>query len=159
MIPRKPLHVLLEPCGDTLGLVLPPDDGSGPVFPELWQAEVLATTVAMSQRGVFSWKEWVECFSAEITTQPQRPDEDANAAYYRQWLAALERMLCERGLTSDLEVAETTEHWRRSYLHTEHGRPVQFRRDLPPVGFHDHDHHHGQDMKPAPVAVSHARTI
>ena len=52
------------------------------------------------------------------------------------------------------EITATADHWRRSYLHTPHGKPVGLRRDLPdvpiPVG---HVHHHRHRNSTTPVAV------
>lgn len=156
------LHELLEPCGDQ-ALPLPKDDVNQPIFPEPWQAEVLATTVELSRKGVFTWKAWVECFSAEIARSPQFQDEDPNDAYYRQWLAALETILLQCGVVQKYDLIATTEHWRRSYVHTEHGKPVQFRRDLPATEFHEHEHEHEHEHRPddevlvaKPVAISRA---
>jgi nitrile hydratase accessory protein len=137
-------------------------DEDAPVFAEPWQAEAFATTVALSRGGAFTWKEWTETFGAEIKRHPQAPDEDAGAAYYRQWLAALEALLYKRALTNPSDVADTAEHWRRSYLNTAHGSPVAFSRnwrapqgDDPSSGEHDHRHgHEDHDQVPRPVAIS-----
>lgn len=131
------------------------------VFAEPWQAQAFATAVQLSRRGLFAWSEWVSVFSAEIARHPQRADEDSDAAYYRQWLAALETILTGKGAVSAAEIAATMEHWRRSYLNTPHGAPIEFRRDWPDAPDpdedhgHDHDHHHdGHPAHRAPVAVS-----
>jgi nitrile hydratase accessory protein len=57
----------------------------GPPFSEPWMAQAFACAVHLSRQGLFTWNEWVDVFSAEIKAHPQRPDEDANVAYYRQW--------------------------------------------------------------------------
>lgn len=87
----------------------------------------------LSRAGHFTWAEWVAAFSGEITTSPQEEGEDINTAYYRQWMQALEKIVGLRGMTTDAEVAEYQEHWRRSYFHTEHGKPVEFRKGLAPI--------------------------
>lgn len=140
------------------------DEEAPPVFAEPWQAQAFATSVQLSRRGIFSWADWVSVFSAEIARHPQRADEESDTAYYRQWLAALETILAERGVLNPAEIAETQEHWRRSYLHTPHGQPIEFRRDLHDASEGaaeggDHDHHHAQDraQSSAPIAVSPAR--
>ena len=125
-------------------------------FAEPWQAETLATTVELSRRGVFTWKQWVERFSTEIRDNPQREGEDANTAYYRQWLAALEQLLASLGIADSRQIDAAQEDWRRSYLHTEHGKPVQFRRGLAPVDAdidHHHHHHDHGAIHPNPVAI------
>src|SRR5689334_15204931 len=70
----------------------------GPAFAEPWMAQVFACAVHLSRQGLFTWNEWVDVFSAEIKAHPQQPGEAANAAYYRQWLAALETIVGLRGL-------------------------------------------------------------
>jgi nitrile hydratase accessory protein len=135
-------------------------DGA-PGFGQPWHAEAFGTSLALSQAGLFSWAEWVEIFSREIRTNPQRADEDSEAAYYRQWLAALETVLEEHATLTAEEIAETAEHWRRSYLNTPHGKPIAFSRewqDSPGLDHrhrHDHGHHHaGHARVCQPIAIS-----
>jgi nitrile hydratase accessory protein len=132
-----------------------------PGFGQPWHAEAFGTSLALSQAGLFSWAEWVETFSREIRTNPQRANEDSEAAYYRQWLAALEAVLTEHAMLTAEEIAETAEHWRRSYLNTPHGEPIAFSRewqDSPEPDHHhrhDHGHHHpGHAGVLQPVAIS-----
>lgn len=132
-----------------------------PGFGQPWHAEAFATSLALSQAGLFTWAEWVEIFSCEIRTNPQRPDEDSEAAYYRQWLAALETVLETHASLTSQEIAETAEHWRRSYLNTPHGQPIAFSReweDSPALDHphrHDHEHHHRSHAGVLqPVAIS-----
>jgi nitrile hydratase accessory protein len=134
---------------------------SVPGFGQPWHAEAFGTSLALSQAGLFSWAEWVEIFSSEIRTNPQRADEDSEAAYYRQWLAALETVLAKHAMLTAEEIAETAEHWRRSYLNTPHGKPIAFSRewqDSPELDHqhrHDHGHHHaGHAGVFQPVAIS-----
>lgn len=144
---------------------------NGPAFSEPWQAEAFALTMQLSRAGHFTWAEWVAAFSSEITASPQEEGEDVNTAYYRQWMQALEKIVGYRGMATDDEVADYQEHWRRSYFHTEHGKPVEFRKGLAPIPpgaleelDHEHDHHHHEhchagdhETRSGPVAVSPAR--
>jgi nitrile hydratase accessory protein len=137
-----------------------------PGFGQPWHAEDFATSLALSQAGLFSWAEWVETFSQEIRTNPQRSDEDSEAAYYRQWLAALETVLEKHTTLTSEEIAETAEHWRRSYLNTPHGKPIAFSREWqdPPTldhhHRHDHGHHHPSHVGiRQPVAISPPATV
>lgn len=104
-------------------------DGSS-AFEEPWQAQAFATVVALHRRGLFRWEEWVEILSAAIRDLPQTAGERANAAYYRQWLAALEGLLAKLGLVQTQEVERAQEDWRLSYLRTVHGQPVVLQRGL-----------------------------
>jgi nitrile hydratase accessory protein len=129
----------------------------GPGFAEPWQAQAFACAIQLSRRGVFSWAEWVETFSAEIKANPAQPDETSNAAYYRQWLAALEAILARKGALSGGEIDMRQEEWRRAYLNTPHGEPVELAHARTPPAVGGHHHHHEEDETPKPVAVSPAR--
>ena len=142
---------------------LEPNEIGNTTFAEPWHAELFAITVQLSRQGAFSWNRWVERLSQEIAARPQRTDENADEAYYRQWLGALEAILSENALLARNEIEDTQEHWRRSYLNTPHGSPVELRRDLPPIAdeasldhnhHHSHPHHHSEGLSLAPVAVS-----
>lgn len=135
-----------------------------PNFENPWHAEAFGTMLAVFESGLFPWSEWVEIFSMEIRAHPAQADEHSQAAYYRQWLAALETILVKhRALTPD-EIAETSEHVRRSFLNTPHGKPIVFSRQWPadPTANllapgqqeADHDHSHRHTPNPRPVAVS-----
>lgn len=145
----------LDPCRSDL-TSLASDDIGAPKFGEPWHAQVFGLSMALAQAGVFTWGKWVETFSAEIRRNPQQGMETSEEAYYRQWSEALIYLLGELELMNDEEMGETVEHWRRSYLVTEHGKPIVFRRDLPPIedDIPDHHHHHAPKAPPAPVSVS-----
>jgi nitrile hydratase accessory protein len=131
-----------------------PGRDDGPSFAEPWHAQAFAAAVALSKAGFFTWSEWVDVFAAEIAREPQRPGEDNDAAYYRQWLAALEKLLVERGLATGKEISATAEDWRRSYLQTPHGKPVHLRRDLPDISVTvEDDIHHEHRASAVPVTV------
>ena len=125
-------------------------------FAEPWQAEAFATAIHLSRKGVFTWTEWVEVFSAEIKARPQTQGETANAAYFRQWLAALERIVGLKGAASSAEIDARQETWRQAYLNTPHGAPVELANAARPPsakGHHHHDHDHDH-APPKPVTVS-----
>src|SRR5215472_7096588 len=127
----------------------------GPAFAEPWMAQAFACTVHLSRRGLFTWSEWVDVFSAEIKAHPQQFGEAANAAYYRQWLAALETMVGLKGAASTAEISERQETWRRAYLNTPHGNPVELHHAAAPpsAAAHDHHRHDHQHGAPEPVSV------
>ena len=130
----------------------------GPPFGEPWMAQAFACAVHLSRQGLFIWNEWVDVFSAEIKAHPQRPDEAANAAYYRQWLAALETIVGLKGAASRGEIDERQEAWRKAYRNTPHGQPIELHHAVaPPAAAAHHDHGHHQHGAPEPVSVSPAR--
>lgn len=150
------LLAALDPCRSNLADVKATDVGA-PKFAQAWHAQVFGLAMALARAGLFSWKTWVETMSAEIRAHPQLPGESPEDAYYRQWEASLSRLLAEKNAASEGELQDTAQHWRRSYLHTEHGKPILFRRDLPELDHHDdhHHHHHGDaGLMAAPVTIS-----
>lgn len=75
-------------------------DNEGPVFDQPWQAQAFSLLLHLHQTGLFPWKDWVQTFSDEIKASPAQPGESINDAYYRQWIAAMERMVTALGLTA-----------------------------------------------------------
>jgi nitrile hydratase accessory protein len=129
----------------------------GPAFAEPWMAEAFACAVHLNRRGLFAWSEWVKVFSDEIKAHPQQPGEEADAAYYRQWLAALEMIVGLKGAASTAEISERQETWRRAYLNTPHGQPVELHHAAAPPQAPHHHHGHHQHGTPEPISVSPAR--
>ena len=131
----------------------------GPAFAEPWMAQVFACAVHLSQQGLFTWNEWVEVFSAEIKAHPQQQGEAANAAYYRQWLTALETIVGVKGAASKAEITEREEIWRQAYLNTPHGEPIELHNagGPPATTAQHHRHHDDHQHTPKPVSVSSAR--
>lgn len=150
------LVAALDPCRSTLADLQATDLGA-PKFAQPWHAQVFGLAMALARSGLFTWETWVRTMSAEIRAHPQRAGESPEDAYYRQWEASLSQLLQANSATNETELLDTAEHWRRSYLHTEHGKPIVFRRDLPEVD-HDDDHHHHPHgeagIKAAPISVS-----
>jgi nitrile hydratase accessory protein len=101
-----------------------PADHDGRVFAEPWQASAFALAVHLSERGAFAWNEWSAALGLEIEAAAQRGPEEA-AAYFHRWLDALERLCREKGLVDAAEISRRREEWRRAYLSTPHGHPVE----------------------------------
>jgi nitrile hydratase accessory protein len=102
-----------------------PRDESGPVFAEPWQAQAFALAVRLSEQGYFTWKEWAEALAAELKTAAGRGEPDDGSRYYEHWLAALERLVSAKGLSTSAELLERKEAWAEAYRHTPHGQPVE----------------------------------
>lgn len=96
-----------------------------PAFEEPWQAEVLAVAFALIERGLFSPAEWSDTLGAELRTAVSRGDPDTQATYYAAALAALERLLADRSDVGADALSARAEQWRRAYLNTPHGQPVE----------------------------------
>ena len=100
---------------------------SEPVFGEPWHAEALAMADLLLKSGKFSGARWAEALSAEIRGLAAAGAPDNRETYFCAVLAALERLLAERGSVAPAELAEREREWERAYLMTPHGRPVELR--------------------------------
>ena len=53
-----------------------PSDAEGPVFREPWEAQAFAITLALHERGVFTWPQWAATLSEEIKRAQAAGDPD-----------------------------------------------------------------------------------
>jgi nitrile hydratase accessory protein len=109
-------------------------DSGAPTFREPWQAKAFAMVVLLHRQGRFRWDEWVQVLGAEIVAGPQQPGEDPDAAYHRQFLAALERIVAALGIANPGDQLGRKEEWRRAYLNTPHGHAVELAAACPAAG-------------------------
>ncbi len=98
-------------------------DGA-PAFEEPWQAQVLALAYALADAGVFTASAWSETLGAELRKAAARGAPDNQSTYYDAALVALEGLTIDCGLSGD-ELMSRTAAWRRAYLNTPHGKPVE----------------------------------
>src|SRR5882672_12720951 len=77
-----------------------PCDAEGPVFREPWEAQAFAMALALHERDLFTWNEWAATLGEEIKRAQAFGDPDTGETYYRHWLAALERLVAEKGVAS-----------------------------------------------------------
>jgi nitrile hydratase accessory protein len=106
-----------------------PRDAEGPVFRAPWEAQAFAMALALHARGVFTWPEWAATLAAEIRRAQEAGDPDTGETYYRHWLAALERIVAENGLSDPRELARYYDAWHRAADRTPHGSPIELRPD------------------------------
>ena len=66
-----------------VGLPRLPHDADGAVFKAPWEAQAFAMTLALHERGAFSWTEWAETLAAVIAEVRQRGEADSGERYYR----------------------------------------------------------------------------
>ena len=102
-----------------------PRDKDGPVFNEPWEAQAFALAVRLSEVGCFTWPEWAAILSQEITAAQERGDPDLGNTYYQHWLNALERICVEKHLVGHEDMSRRQQEWRRAYLNTPHGQPIE----------------------------------
>ena len=102
-----------------------PRDEDAPVFAEPWQAQAFALAVKLSELGHFTWKEWAATLADELRAAEARGEPDDGTHYYEHWLAALERLVIDKGLTDRDTMSARKEAWAEAYRHTPHGEPVE----------------------------------
>jgi nitrile hydratase accessory protein len=100
-------------------------DSGGPVFGEPWEAQAFAITLALHRRGLFRWTEWSGRLAAEIKRAQASGDPDTGETYYRHWLAALERLVADKRLSDQAELARYRDAWKRAADRTPHGTPIE----------------------------------
>lgn len=107
-----------------------PREGDGaPVFAAPWQAQAFAMTLALHEQGLFTWTEWAQALGAEIARAGRMTDVAARPGYYECWLAALERLVADKGLASPAELDALGAAFRRAAQATPHGAPILLAND------------------------------
>ena len=106
-----------------------PRGPEGPVFREPWEAEAFAMTLALHERGLFAWSEWTAVLTDEIKRAQANGDPDTGDTYYRHWLAALERIVAEKGITDAAALARYRAAWDHAADRTPHGMPIVLKPD------------------------------
>jgi nitrile hydratase accessory protein len=111
---------------------IPRGDDGRPVFGAPWEAQAFAMTLALHERGLFTWKQWAAALAAEIKRAQSEGDPDDGSTYYRHWLAAIERLVAGKGIASEAVLADRRDAWDRAAHATPHGQPILLDND--PLG-------------------------
>ena len=106
-----------------------PRDRNGPVFREPWEAHAFAMALALHDRGLFAWSEWSVKLGEEIKKAQAAGDPDTGETYYRHWLATLERIVSEKGVTTSKVLAQHYDAWGRAAHRTPHGTPIELKAE------------------------------
>lgn len=101
-----------------------PREGKAPVFAEPWQAQAFAMALSLQQQGIFTWREWAETLGDEIKNARAVGDPDDGSTYYNHWMATLERLVAQKGLTSAETLDTYSRAWGRAADRTSHGSPI-----------------------------------
>jgi nitrile hydratase accessory protein len=102
-----------------------PRDEDGPVFRAPWEAQAFGMTLALYERGVFTWKEWADRLSTEIAAAREHDD---GTRYYELWLTALEKLVAEKEIVLHAELAVRCDEWAQAAAETPHGKPIELKR-------------------------------
>jgi nitrile hydratase accessory protein len=105
-----------------------PRDADGPVFREPWEAQAFAMTLALYERGLFTWPEWAATLADEIKKAQAGGDPDTGETYYQHWLNALERMVAHKGVTDPATLKRYHDAWDHASDRTPHGQPIELRK-------------------------------
>ena len=105
-----------------------PPEFEDPVFRAPWEAQAFAMTLALHERGEFTWKEWAQTLAAVIAEVRQRGEADSGEDYYRHWLTALERITKRKGLVTGALLTQRRNEWEEAARRTPHGQPIELER-------------------------------
>ncbi len=95
-----------KPSIDVEGPAAPPRRNGELVFQEPWEGRAFGLAVALRDQEVFHWEAFRRQLMAAIAQADRRPAGDARPGYYESWLAALQKLLVERGLVTATEIEQ-----------------------------------------------------
>ncbi len=118
---------MMETAADRATSAVPgiPRDDDGPVFREPWEAQAFAMALTLHERGVFTWLEWAAALASEIKRAQANGDPDTGETYYRHWLATLEHLVAEKGVTTSETLHRYRDAWDHAADRTPHGTPIE----------------------------------
>jgi len=103
-----------------------PELPAEPVFAEAWQAQAFALTLALHERGSFTWPEWAATLSARLNSAGAAANGED---YYLHWLAALEDLVAAKRIGTRARLSDLAGAWARAAHATPHGQPIQLEND------------------------------
>jgi nitrile hydratase accessory protein len=108
---------------------IPRGDDGEPVFREPWEAQAFAMTLALYERGLFTWPEWAGALSAVIKRGQAAGDCDDGSTYSQHWLSAVEQLVSDKGIVTEQALAKRRDAWDRAAHATPHGQPILLEND------------------------------
>jgi len=83
-------------------------------------------TLALHERGVFTWTEWAEALSARLKAAGAAVD---GSDYYHHWLDALEDLVARKDISTKTVLDAVAGAWTRAANATPHGQPIRLEND------------------------------
>ncbi len=103
---------------DLNGPIEPPRKNGELVFEAPWEARAFGMALLLHQQDVYPWREFSDRLAAQIAVDDTPanapvlpPPPDTESRYYRQWLAALESLVLDRGLITPDEIDSRTDEF------------------------------------------------
>ena len=97
-------------------------------FHNPWHGQVFAITVQLSEKGNFSWAEFVKVFGNVLNkARLELHNLDGNDDYFNCWLTALEEIIISKKLGNLNGLSLLKDDWTKAYLSTPHGKPVKIK--------------------------------
>jgi len=128
---------------DASGPAAPPRDNGELAFAAPWESRAFGLALALHEAGRFDWEDFRQRLIAEIGIwEAGHAADDGGWSYYTCWLSALEQLVSERGLVTDLDLRD---------------RAAMIAARPPDHGPPGHRHDHPHNAVPAPSGASHAR--
>jgi nitrile hydratase accessory protein len=101
-----------------------PVDQRTPTFNEPWEAQAFALTLALHRRGAFTWGEWAATLGEEIKRAQASGRSGQRHHLLPALAAAIERMVREKGITTEDTLDRYRDAWHRAADRTPHGEPI-----------------------------------
>lgn len=95
------------PTGSSLdveGSAAPPRRNGELLFGEPWEGRAFGIALALSDHGHVPWEAFRQQLIAAVAAADGTPEAQTRPGYYENWLAALQRLLIERGIVSGAEI-------------------------------------------------------
>jgi nitrile hydratase accessory protein len=94
---------------DMQGVISLPRRNGELVFAEPWESRIFGLAISASEAGAYEWGEFRQRLIAEIGSWEAEHGRDhlegGDWRYYGRWLASVERLLADKGLVSQEELA------------------------------------------------------
>jgi nitrile hydratase accessory protein len=101
----NPGYIARRIASEVSGPAAIPRRNGEPVFNEPWESRIFGAAVALCERGLFEWDEFRERLIAEIAAADAGRGTSAQTSpYYEHFLAALERLLIDKGICAREEI-------------------------------------------------------